>query len=357
VVGSALYENPINEFVFIRNRGYLEAAQFNKKRNYWLALPPLRNYYPFFTARRISEMNTETNQRNIGRKIWYGLAITLSVLLILMSIAALVGTWMMGSTLSSVTSQVLLVIEHTADGLSNTVERIDMEVAGLVETSTTISDATNQLSQNVTDKGLILTLLPEEREQKLVTQADELQQNLSSVTEALEAGLELYRSIDNLPLVSLPKPEEQTVTELEQTIADVRDTIQEVVMGIQDFRAGVSEEVGRVTNLLDDIAARLTEARQNLAQLNRSLEAMQELAAGLRSKIRLIFTSISIIVTLFLVWLIYTQVEVIRLYVQRWKELGDVTVTVLPAEDPTDSDLSDKFDAEVQEDDIPKQPQ
>jgi hypothetical protein len=253
--------------------------------------------------------------------------------------------------------QVLLVVENTADGLSTIVEQIDMEVTDLEETSSTISDATIQLSQNVTDKGLILTLLPDEREQKLVTQAEDLQQDLISVGETLKAGVELYQSIDNLPFVSLPKPEQQTVTKLEQTIADVQGIILDVVLGIQDFRTGVSEEIGRVTGLLDNITTRLTEARQNLAQLNNSLEAMQDLAAGLRSKITLIFTSLSIIVTLLLAWLIYTQVEIIRLYVQRWKELGGVTVSVLPAEDPTNSDLPVTFDAESQDEDVPKQPQ
>ncbi len=302
-------------------------------------------------------MKIETNQRYIGRKIWYVLAIALSVLVILMSVAAVVGTWVLGSTLSSVTMQVLLVVENTADGLSTIVEQIDMEVTDLEETSSTISDATIQLSQNVTDKGLILTLLPDEREQKLVTQAEDLQQDLISVGETLKAGVELYQSIDNLPFVSLPKPEQQTVTKLEQTIADVQGIIQDVVLGIQDFRTGISEEIGRVTGLLDNITSRLTEARQNLAQLNNSLEAMQDLAAGLRSKITLIFTSLSIIVTLFIAWLIYTQVEIIRLYVQRWKELGSVTVNVLPSEAPTDSDLPVTFDAESQDEDVPKQPQ
>jgi hypothetical protein len=42
---------------------------------------------------------------------------------------------------------------------------------------------------------------------------------------------------------------------------------------------------------------------------------------------------------LLMAWLIYTQVEIIRLYVQRWKGLGDADANVLPAEDLTDSDL------------------
>jgi len=302
-------------------------------------------------------MNTETEQRHLGRKIWYGLGIAFCVLVIFISVVGVPGIWVVGNRLSAVTGQTLVVVENTAGGLSTIVVQIDQEVAGLEETATAISEATNQLSQDVTDKGLILTLLPEEREQKLVAQAEELQQNLNSVGEALKGGLELYQSIDSLPFVSLPKPEPQTVASLEQTIVDIQSTIEEIIQVTQDFRAGVSGEIGKVTGLLEYITATLTETRQNLAQLHSNLEALQSLAAALRSKLPFVFTLSSILVNLFLVWLIYTQVEIIRLYVQRWQGLGGTTVTNLLAEDSTDSDLPAAFDPEGQEAEVPKPPQ
>ena len=299
-------------------------------------------------------MNTETKQRHLGRKIWYGLGIAFCVLVIIISVVGVPGIWVVGNRLSAVTGQTLVVVENTADGLSTIVVQIDQEVAGLEETSTAISEATSQLGQNVTDKGLILTLLPEEREQQLIAQVEVLQQDLNTVSEALKAGLELYQSIDNLPFVSLPKPEPQTVASLEQTIVDIQSTVQEVVQATQDFRVGVSEEISKVTGLLDDITTALTETRQNLAQLRDNLAALQSLAAALRSKIPFVFTSLSIIVNLFLAWLIYTQVEIIRLYVQRWKGLGGATaVTNLLAEGSTDSDLPVAFDTEGQEVEVP----
>jgi len=109
-------------------------------------------------------MKTNKKQMQFGRKTWYGLAIILSVLVILVSVAGVVGSWVGGSTLSAATVQVLLVVEGTADNMSTLVDGIDLRVAGLEETSLAIRDATDQLSQNVTDKGLVLTLLPEERE-------------------------------------------------------------------------------------------------------------------------------------------------------------------------------------------------
>lgn len=302
-------------------------------------------------------MSTKTKQRYIGRKIWYGVAITLGVLVILISVGVVAGTWVLGNTLSSITTRVLLVVENTADGLSTLVEQIDVQVAELEEITFATSDATIQLGQNVTDQGLILTLLPEEREQNLNARADELQRNLNSTGETLKNGLELYQSIDSLPIVSLPKPEQESVTKLEQTITSIQERTQEVAQSLQEFRAGVSEEISNVTDLLDEVTARLGEARQNLAEINSNLEALQDMVARWRSMIPFLFTSLSIIVTLLFIWLIYTQVEIIRLYVYRWKGLNGEDVMALPDEEPTDSDLPGTFDADVQEADVPKQPE
>jgi len=42
-------------------------------------------------------MNTETGSRYIGRKIWYGIAIFLCCLLILMSAAGIAGSWVVAA--------------------------------------------------------------------------------------------------------------------------------------------------------------------------------------------------------------------------------------------------------------------
>jgi methyl-accepting chemotaxis protein len=300
-------------------------------------------------------MKTNKKQMQIGRKTWYGLAIILSVLVILVSVAGVVGSWVGGSTLSAATVQVLLVVEGTADNMSTLVDGIDLRVAGLEETSLAIRDATDQLSQNVTEKGLVLTLLPEAREQKLVDQAQGLQQNINAVGNTLRAGLELYQSIDSLPLISLPKPEQQTINQLEQDISEIQDSVQQVSLGIQAFRDGVSGEIERVTSLLDEITAKITESRQNLEQLNSRLQALHDLAASIRSKVTLVFNSLSAIITLFLAWVIYTQVEIIRSYIRRWKGLEPETVTAIPADRSTESDSPDVSEVEVQEGDAASQ--
>jgi hypothetical protein len=267
-------------------------------------------------------MDAESGSRHTGRKIWYGVAIALCGLVILLSVVGVAGTWLVGSSLSTAITQALVVVENTATSLSAVVGQVDDGILRFEENTTAIRSATQQLSQNITDKGLVLTLLPEEREQALVAQAEELRQTMQSVVDALNAGLELYRTIDRLPFVSLPVPPQDTIAGVEQAIADTQGLVQQVSEGIQAFRAGVTQEISRVTTLLDEINARLGAAQQNLAQLDSTLMAVKDAAARVREVVPLVFTLISIFTTLFLSWIVYTQVEVIRGYTRRWKSLG-----------------------------------
>jgi hypothetical protein len=281
-------------------------------------------------------MNTEAPSRHIGRKIWYGTAITLCCLLILVSAAGIAGSWVLGNALTSLSVQVLTIVDKTAGGARLVIDGVDEIASNVEDVSTSIGEASDQLSQSVTDRGLILTLLPEEKEQELEAKADELTETIDAVLEAVDAGLDLYLSIDALPFVSLPMPRQETLDRLEQLSGEIQTTVDEIVQGIQDFRSGVSSEIDRVTELALGITGRLGELRDGFAMLDADLAALQELIARLQRLVATVFTLLSLVSSLFLAWAIYTQVEVIRLYVHRWKSLG-------LADEP--GQLSDELDA------------
>ncbi len=281
-------------------------------------------------------MNTEAPSRHIGRKIWYGTAITLCCLLILVSAAGIAGSWVVGNALTSLSVQVLTIVDKTAGGARQVISGVDEIASGVQEISLNIGEASDQLSQSVADRGLILTLLPEEKEQELVAKANELTSTIDAVLEAVDAGLDLYLSIDALPFVSLPMPRQETLDKLDRLGGEIQTTVDEIVQGIQDFRSGVSSEIDRVTELALGITGRLSELREGFATLDADLAALQQLANRLMQLVAALFTLLSVVISLFLAWAIYSQVEVIRLYVHRWKSLG-------VADEP--GQLSDELDA------------
>jgi hypothetical protein len=70
------------------------------------------------------------------------------------------------------------------------------------------------------------------------------------------------------------------------------------------------------------LGSEITEGRDRLAQLDARLASLGDLANRLQQVIPGLMAALAIILTLLFAFLIFTQVEVIRLYVQRWQQLS-----------------------------------
>ena len=151
-------------------------------------------------------METPTQSRHIGRKIWFGIAITLSVLILVISVAGLVGAWVVQNTLSDVTVSLLQTVYDSAGSLRQVIQKVDQGVGEVSQITAEVSQISSQISQNVEDQGLLLLLLPQEKEDKLVEGINSIQETLSTISEFLASIVEMYRAIDSLPFVDLPGP-------------------------------------------------------------------------------------------------------------------------------------------------------
>ena len=119
-------------------------------------------------------MNKKNNSY-LGKKILYGFVIGLSGLILLFCLAGIIGVWVVERPLSDATVTLLRVVENSTKVVRTATSRVDQTLAAVQAKTAEISDASNQLSQNVTDKGLVLVLLPEEKEQQLVETASSIQ--------------------------------------------------------------------------------------------------------------------------------------------------------------------------------------
>jgi hypothetical protein len=275
-------------------------------------------------------MNEQGKGRRILRKIWYGTAISLSVLVLLFCTLGVIGTWIFEQTLVNVTQNLLSATAKTAGGLRVVAARIDQDSSELRQVSSAVSAISIKIGQNVEDTGLLATLLPAEQEAKLNASIGKIQDTLSSVREFLTAGISTYRAINRIPFVSLPGLSEDTTSDIMQTVADTQATIEELKQGIQEFRSGVAQGIGRVTQAADRVTQALDMLSAKLAELDRALAALEDLASRLEASVPLAFGLAAVILTIFLVFVGYSQVEVIRVHVRRWKAL-DTAVLETPA--------------------------
>ena len=112
-------------------------------------------------------MNNKKNT-HLGRKILYALVIVMSSLILLLNVAGIIGVWTVGRSLGNAAVAVFKVVENSAKDIQASALKVDGVLERFQAKTTEITDATQKISQNITDKGLVLVLLPEEREQQLI---------------------------------------------------------------------------------------------------------------------------------------------------------------------------------------------
>lgn len=256
------------------------------------------------------------------RKIWYGLAISLSAIVLLVSAAGIIGVWLVEGPLSRLTSVVLDSVGNSAGAMRTAIGSIDQKLEQMQSITGEFSNSVDQLSQSVTDTGVIMVLLPEEKEQNLREIGASARTTFEAVSNTLSTSLALYRSIDQLPFVSLPSPSKAQVEEARQTLDQIQTAVDELQKNTAQFRAGVSGQVDRLRESIDQVALKIGDSRDRLATLDARLTRLQESAEQLKRTFQTAIMVFSVFITLALIYVIYTQVEIIRLFAHRWQQLN-----------------------------------
>jgi len=259
---------------------------------------------------------------HVGKKILYTTVIILSALVILLSAAGIIGVWIVKRPLSDTTVALFSVVEKSSKVIRSSTGQVD-QVLGVLETQTTkIAEATDQLSQSVTDKGLALVLLPEEQEAQLVETAGTLRDTYQGIQDTLANGLELYRSINSIPFINLPGLSPDQLSTIENTLLDIQEVVRTLRSEIMKFRSGVTDSIDLLTETTKELESDLKNLRAELARLDTNLATLEDLSVRMQDMIPGAILAISMILTLILAFLIFAQVEVIRLYLNRWQLLA-----------------------------------
>jgi methyl-accepting chemotaxis protein len=253
-----------------------------------------------------------------GRRVWAILAIIISVLVLLLAASGTIGTWFGRSAAinlnDSLMEGVVEMVDTGRQGVTRMIEDVDEISASVGE----VESAIDEVAQNVSDQGLVLTLMPPELEEDIVDTADNIGETLSSITSAVGVAFDLYKAVDEIPRVNLPKPDEARVQALDDEVQEIQNSVDQLAADIQEFRDGVASGVGQISSAVGEVNDRLESTSQNLSDLDNNLAEVQNRAIDWQSRFRTISTFAAIVVTLLLIWIIYAMVIQIQNY---WAEL------------------------------------
>ena len=272
-------------------------------------------------------MNTEKNT-HLGKKILYTFVIGLSGLILLLCLVGIIGVWVVERPLSDAAVTTLKVVENSTVLIRQSGSRVDSTLNVLQSKTAEITDASQQLSQNVTDKGLVMVLLPEAQEQALIETVSSVQDTYNGVRESIAKGLDLYRSINRIPFVSLPGLSDDQLEKIDSSMAQIQTLVETLRSQIADFRSGVAIKIDKVIEAVNLLNDEITKVRDELSQLDAKLAALEAFSIRLQQVIPGTLMAFAAIVSLIFAFVIFTQVEVIRLYVAHWQLFGQDQVII-----------------------------
>ena len=116
-------------------------------------------------------------------RIFAGLTVFLCAIVLLISVAGVIGTWVAGRAVSDAAVQLLNGVDKAAGAARTMIAQVNTEVGQVRDQVTTVKTATDQLSQNVSDKGLVLTLIPPETDSELLTSVRKVAESVANIRE------------------------------------------------------------------------------------------------------------------------------------------------------------------------------
>jgi methyl-accepting chemotaxis protein len=284
-------------------------------------------------------MNNKKNSY-LGKKILYAFVIIMCSLIIFTSAIGIIGVWTVGQSVGHAAVAVMKVVENSANDIQASIQKVDGVLERLQARTTEITDATQKLSENVSDKGLILVLLPEEREQQLTENMSSVRDTFGGIKESITSVLDLYRSIDAMPFINLPSLSEDQVNNIEESVGQTGTRVETLRSAIADFRSGATDKIDKVEAAANTLGESIQKARDRVAQVDSRMAKLEAFSIRMQHDIPVILNIISVIFSLLFAFVIWTQVEVIKQYMGNWRLLGqdekpaEAPQPALPAETP-----------------------
>ena len=227
----------------------------------------------------------------IVRRILAGIAILLSVLVILLCLVGIVGIWVSSRAVNAGVQDLLGGVQSAARFIENDVNRIDSGLEDLRSRIGTIEANLSKLSQNVIDQGVIRTLLPEEQDQALTAKVQSIQAAAVSSRDKLEAVKGMLLAISQLPFLNLPDPDYSRLQALKDQVNGLAADVQKserldprVPRGhIRIHPAGQETAVSTVDQHIEY-------AQTQVAQFHAKLQAIDDRAARLMTTLPFFLT-------------------------------------------------------------------
>ncbi|MEJ2599150.1 MAG: hypothetical protein P8Z00_12500 [Anaerolineales bacterium] len=270
--------------------------------------------------------------KNFLKRIQPFLVIAVSVLVLLICAAGIAGFWVVESATSSTAVQMLQAVDNVAQGMRVGVGGVDNGLVSLEESVSSVEAASDQLSQNVSDKGLLLTLLPTTKEQELTATVQSVRDDFAAIRDFLSATNEMVQAVNNLPFVSIPDNALASIETIQESMIRMTALVENLKASINESRSQAAVNISKITQSAANLNNLLIGMRSDLSQVDAELNTIQVQSRRLQELLPIILISSAIALTLMAIWIAYSQIVMINRAVAHLRGLGSSQAAIEPGE-------------------------
>lgn len=267
---------------------------------------------------KVSEPAGESKTLNVFQRVLLWVAIVIGGLFFLLGLAGIIGVWAVNTP---VTNTLLAILQP----IDNTLQRLEVfsgeAASALSEASASLDDADQrvaELGQGVAETNLVREALSQILDVDLEQEVSDARQSARSIYDTVVAVEETVNAINAIPFVSVEVPGSSE-------IATIRTGMEEMAVSADELRqenqrrreeraenlvSAISTPINRLRDRVDELHTRLDNAEDRFGQAVERMNVLQ-------NKVPRWIDIASIIGTLLLAWLMFSQAAVIYLCWQR----------------------------------------
>jgi uncharacterized phage infection (PIP) family protein YhgE len=234
----------------------------------------------------------------------------LSILLIIVLVAGIVGSWMTNKALSDATVEILSGVDTVLGGTEQALTRLDTAVGNARDRVDAFQGDVVSAGDNFVENPVILTALSERLDLGIGPALEKVREAVQTIRETVMAVQNTIQALNSIPFISVggSVADEGQLQALSDSVTDLTAGIQEIRDGIREAKVGAATEVvlsfGAGTSKLD---AGLDSIETTVSGYGTQVSTLRTQVSDLKSAITLWLDVTSVVVTLALLWLIFAQ--------------------------------------------------
>ena len=242
------------------------------------------------------------------KRILAAILMAISVLVLVLSLAGIVGTWIVRAQLHTGLMVVATAAETQAARVQQDLDRLDVVLTLARGQVTAIEQEVQAFGTSLEENRPLLAAISDAVGIDLSPLVESARQTMTTVREAVVAVNSAIEAVNTIPFISVPVPELQTLQQLSQDVEDFRTEVQAVRTAIDQRRSEIIQgTVSIVTTPVSEIGTTLDEMLETVSGYSQQVGAVQDGLSGFKATIGRTLTWVAVGLTLILLWIAFSQ--------------------------------------------------